>query len=70
LRPRTQSWASSPYSAQFDLTSPPNSQFLEATLQSITTNNILTCTGMVGTVYQDGFAGASPIGTFRARRLQ
>jgi hypothetical protein len=72
LRPRSLSWASValPHMAQFDLTSPPDNQFLEASLQSSVTGGQCVYTGMVGTVYQNGFVGATPIGTFKARRTQ
>ena len=72
LRLRSINWSSValPHMARFDLTSPPENQFLEANLQSTMTGGQCVYTGMVGTVYQDGFAGPMPIGTFTARRTQ
>ena len=70
VRLRTISWGRLPHVAEFDLTPPPDSQFLEATLQTGLTGGQCVYTGMVGTVYQNGFAGATPIGTFKARRTQ
>ena len=69
VRPGFFNWLS-PQTAQFHLTSPPNTQFLEATLQSTLTNGTLVYTGMVGTVFQNGTVGPSAIGTFKAKRLQ
>lgn len=69
LHTRDIDWTS-PHMARFDLTSGVNNQFLEATLQSTVTGGQCVYTGMMGTVYQNGFAGATPIGTFNARRIQ
>ena len=63
-------YTNTPHRVRLYLTSPPDGTFLDAQLQSTISNGTCIYTGMVGTVYQGGFAGEDEIGTFKARRTQ
>jgi len=64
-------WTVSPQIARLYFSNQPEGgTFLEGTLQQTIVNGECAYTGMSGIVYQGGFAGFTPIGTFIATRTQ
>jgi hypothetical protein len=63
-------WTTTPHSARFFFYGGPEGVYLEGALQSTMTNSQCVYTGMVGNVYESGFAGTTHLGTFTARRTQ
>jgi hypothetical protein len=64
-------WTVLPHIARLYFSNQPEGgTYLEGTLQQTIVNGECAYTGMSGTVYQGGFAGFTPIGTFIATRIQ
>jgi hypothetical protein len=64
-------WSVSPHVARLYFSNQPEGgTYLEGPLQTTMVNGRCVYTGMSGTVYQGGFAGFTPIGTFVATRVQ
>jgi hypothetical protein len=63
-------WTASPHRARFFFNGGPEGTYLEGILQGAITNSQCVYTGMVGTVYESGFAGTTELGTFTARRTE